>query len=62
MSSEFEIAQGAQRRGQFQQPLKTQVPELAWSIKNSLYGIKSTEKNDLRTRYFRALKRKPVRC
>ena len=38
------------------------LTELAWSIKDLLSGIKSTEKNDLRSRYFRALKRNPVKC
>ena len=28
------------------------LTELAWSIKDSLYGVKSTEKNDLRTCLF----------
>ena len=28
------------------------LTELDWSIKDSLYGIKSTEKNDLRTSLF----------
>ena len=37
--------------------------KLAWSIKDSLYGIKSIEKNMIFVLvYFRALKRKPVRC
>ena len=37
------------------------LTELAWSIKDLLYGITSSEKNDLRVLvYFRALKRKPV--
>ena len=36
--------------------------ELAWSIKDLLYGIKSTEKMIFVLVYFRALKRKPVIC
>ena len=38
------------------------LTELAWSIKDSLYGIKSTEKIIFVLVYFRALKRKPVMC
>ena len=34
--------------------------ELAWSIKDLLYGIKSTEKMIFVLVYFQALKRKPV--
>ena len=36
--------------------------ELAWSIKDLLYGIKSAEKMIFVLVYFRALKRKPVLC
>ena len=36
------------------------LTELAWSIKDLLYGIKNTEKMILVLVYFRALKRKPV--
>ena len=36
--------------------------ELAWSIKDLLYGIKSTEKIIFVLVYFRALKRKQVIC
>ena len=36
------------------------LTELAWSIKDLLYGIKSTEKMIFVFVYFRALKRKPV--
>ena len=36
------------------------LTELAWSIKDLLYGIKSTEKMIFVLVYFRALKRKPV--
>ena len=36
--------------------------ELAWSMKDLLYGIKSTEKMIFVLVYFRALKRKPVIC
>ena len=38
------------------------LTELAWSIKDLLYGIKSTEKVIFVLVYFRALKRKPVIC
>ena len=38
------------------------LTELAWSIKDLLYGIKSTEKMIFILVYFRALKRKPVIC
>ena len=38
------------------------LTELAWSIKDLLYGIKSTEKMIFVLVYFRALKRKPVTC
>ena len=33
--------------------------ELAWSIKDLLYGIKSTEKNDLRTCLFSSTEKEP---
>ena len=36
--------------------------KLAWSIKDLLYGIKSTEKMIFLLVYFRALSRKPVIC
>ena len=36
--------------------------ELAWSIKDLLYGIKSTEKMIFVLVYFRELKRSPVKC
>ena len=39
---------GKRERGQYPAILT----ELAWSIKDLLYGIKSTEKNDLRTCLF----------
>ena len=43
---EVEVNKNAKReRGQYPAILT----ELAWSIKDLLYGIKSTEKNDLRT-------------
>ena len=46
---EVEVHQNANReRGQYPAILT----ELAWSIKDLLYGIKSTEKNDLRTCLF----------
>ena len=38
------------------------LTELAWPIKDLLYGIKSTEKMIFVLVYFRALKRKPVIC
>ena len=38
------------------------LTELAWSIKDLLYGIKSTEKMIFVLFYFLALKRKPVIC
>ena len=38
------------------------LTELAWSIKDLLYGIKSTEKMIFVLVYFQALKGKPVRC
>ena len=41
---------------------KENSPELAWSIKDLLHGIKSTEKMIFVHVYFRALKRKPVIC
>ena len=43
-------------------PYPAILTELAWSIKDLLYGIKSTEKMILVLVYFRALKRKPVIC
>ena len=38
------------------------MTELAWSIKDLLYGIESTEKMIFVLVYFRALKKKPVIC
>ena len=38
------------------------LTELAWSIKDLLYGIKALKKMIGVIVYFRALKRKPVRC
>ena len=35
------------------------LTELAWSIKDLLYGIKSTEKNDLRTCLFSSTGKEP---
>ena len=57
---EVEVHKNAKReRGQYPATLT----ELAWSIKDLLYGIGSAEKNDLRTSlFFRALNRKPVTC
>ena len=37
----------------------TILTELAWSIKDLLYGIKSTEKNDLRTCLFSSIEKEP---
>ena len=46
---EVEVHKNAKReRDQY----PTILTELAWSIKDLLYGIKSTEKNDLRTYLF----------
>ena len=54
---EVEVHKNAKReRGQYPAILT----ELAWSIKDLLYGIKSTEKIILVLVYFRALKWKPV--
>ena len=56
---EVEVHKNAKReRGQFPAILT----ELAWSIKDLLYGIKSTEKIIFVLVNFRALKRKPVIC
>ena len=56
---EVEVHKNAKRaRGQY----PTILTELAWSIKDLLYGIKSTEKMIFVLVYFRALKRKPVIC
>ena len=38
------------------------LTDLAWSIKDSLYGIKNTEKMIFLLVYFRGLKMKPVIC
>ena len=35
------------------------LSELAWSIKDLLYGIKSTERNDLRTCLFSSTEKEP---
>ena len=43
-------------------PISAILTELAWSIKDLLYGIKNTEKMIFILVYFRALKRKPVTC
>ena len=59
MSSEVEVHEDAKReRGQYPAILT----ELAWSIKDLLYGIESTEKMIFVLVYFRAVKRKPVIC
>ena len=56
---EVEVHKNAKReRGQYPAILT----ELAWSIKDLLYGIKSTEKMIFVLVYFRALKRKPAIC
>ena len=56
---EVEVHKDAKReRGQY----PAMLTELAWSIKDLLYGIKSTEKMIFVLVYFRALKRKPVVC
>ena len=56
---EIEVHKNAKRgRGQYLAILT----ELAWSIKDLSYGIKSTEKMIFVLVYFRALKRKPVIC
>ena len=56
---EVEVHKDTKReRGQYPAILT----ELAWSIKDLLYGIKSIEKMIFVLVYFRALKRKPVIC
>ena len=56
---EVEVHKNVKReRGQYPAILT----ELALSIKDLLYGIKSTEKMVFILVYFRALKRKPLRC
>ena len=56
---EVEVYKNAKReRGQYPAILT----ELAWSMKDLLYGIESTEKMIFVLVYFRALKRKPVIC
>ena len=56
---EVEVHKDAKReRGQY----PTILTELAWSIKDLLHGIKSTEKMIFLLVYFRALKRMPVIC
>ena len=56
---EVEARKNARReRGQYPAILT----ELAWSITDLLYRMKSTEKMIFVHLYFRALKRKPVRC
>ena len=56
---EVEVHKNAKReRGQYPAILT----ELVWSIKDLLYRMKSTEKMIFILLYFRALKRKPVRC
>ena len=56
---EVEVHKNAKRE-RVQYP--AMLTELAWSIKNLLCGIKSAEKMIFVLVYFRALKRKPVRC
>ena len=57
---EVEVHKNAKReRGKYPAILA----ELAWSIKDLLHGIKSTEKKMIFVLvYFRALKGKPVTC
>ena len=53
---EVEVHENAKReRGQYQAILT----ELAWSIKDLLYGIKSAEKNDLRSCLFSSTEKEP---
>ena len=53
---EVEVHKNVKReRGQYPAILT----ELAWSIKDLLYGIKSTEKNDLRTCLFSRTEKEP---
>ena len=53
---EVEVHENAKReRGQYPAILT----ELAWSIKDLLYGIKSAEKNDLRTCLFSSTEKEP---
>ena len=53
---EVEVHENAKReRGQYPAILT----ELAWSIKDLLYGIKSTEKNDLRSCLFSSTEKEP---
>ena len=53
---EVEVHKNVKReRGQYPAILT----ELAWSIKDLLYGIKSTEKNDLRTCLFSSTEEEP---
>ena len=56
---EFEVHKNAKReRGQY-----TAISsQLAWSIKDLLYGIRITEKIIFELIYFPALKRKPIIC
>ena len=56
---EVEVHKNVKReRGQYPAILT----ELAWSIKDLLYGLKSTEKMIFVLVYFRVLKRNPVKC
>ena len=53
---EVEVHKNVKReRGQY----PVILTELAWSIKDLLYGIKSTEKNDLRTCLFSSTEKEP---
>ena len=53
---EVEVHKNVKReRGQYPAILT----ELAWSIKDLLYGIKSSEKNDLRTCLFSSTEKEP---
>ena len=54
---EVEVHKNVKReRGQY----PVILTELAWSIKDLLYGIKSTEKNDLRTCLFLWTEKEPI--
>ena len=55
-------SQGPWRRKRERDQYPAIMTELAWSIKDLLYGIKSTEKMIFILVYFRALKREPVIC
>ena len=57
MVLEVEVHKNVKReRGQY----PVILTELAWSIKDLLYGIKSTEKNDFRTCLFSSTEKEPI--